>query len=114
LRATILVAIVRRIVESGVDYFRRPHMQTATHRRQTQVTLPELALIGGTRALIGGGLGLLLADRVAPAPRRAIGWTLLAVGALTTIPLAFEVLGSDHAPSPATVEHPAPASAPVA
>ena len=75
-------------------------MQIA-HRRHAQVTLPELALIAGTRALIGGGLGLLLADRVAPAPRKAIGWTLLAVGALSTIPLAMEVLGANHkSPTP--------------
>ena len=71
-------------------------MHTAIHTRQRQVTLPELALIAGTRALMGGGLGLLLADRVAPAPRKAIGWTLLAVGALSTIPLAMEVLGRDQ------------------
>jgi hypothetical protein len=55
--------------------------------------LPELALIGGTRAALGMGLGLLLADRFAPEQRRAVGWTLLFVGALTTIPLALEVLG---------------------
>ena len=85
-------------------------MQTA-HRRQARVTLPELALIGGTRALIGGGLGLLLADRMAPAPRKAIGWTLLAVGALSTIPLAMEVLGADHmSPTPSADGHMAPAN----
>jgi hypothetical protein len=61
--------------------------------REATVTLPELALIGGTRAALGAGLGLLLADRFSDGQRRAIGWTLFLVGALTTIPLAFEVLG---------------------
>ncbi len=61
--------------------------------RETHVSLPELALIAGTRAALGAGIGLLLADRLAPDQRRAAGWTLLLFGALTTIPLAFEVLG---------------------
>ena len=56
------------------------------------ITLPELALIGGTRAALGAGIGLLLADRLNNDQRRAVGWTLFAVGALTTIPLAASVL----------------------
>jgi hypothetical protein len=63
------------------------------HARKTQITLPELGLIVGTRVILGGGIGLLLADRLGTSERRAVGWTLLTVGALTTIPLAFEVLG---------------------
>jgi hypothetical protein len=61
--------------------------------REASITLPELALVGGTRALLGAGVGLLLADRFPQAQRRAIGWTLLLVGALTTVPLALEILG---------------------
>jgi hypothetical protein len=61
--------------------------------RETRVTIPELALIAGTRAMAGFGLGLLLADCLSEEKRRAIGWTLLLVGGLTTIPLAFEVFG---------------------
>jgi hypothetical protein len=57
------------------------------------VTLPELALIGGTRVALGAGLGFLLADRLSEGQRKAVGWTLLLVGAVSTIPLAFEVLG---------------------
>jgi uncharacterized membrane protein YfcA len=62
--------------------------------RDLHVTLPELALVAGTRAMLGAGLGLLLADRLPESQRKAVGWTLLLVGAATTIPLAFEVLGS--------------------
>ena len=61
--------------------------------RETRISLPELVLVAGTRALLGAGLGLLLADRLNPDERRAVGWTLFMVGALTTIPLAAEVLG---------------------
>jgi hypothetical protein len=64
--------------------------------RETQITLPELALIAGSRAALGAGLGLLLADRFAEGQRKAVGWTLLLIGALSTVPLAFEVLGRLH------------------
>jgi hypothetical protein len=56
------------------------------------VTLPEIALIAGTRAALGGGLGLLLADRLSAEQRRAVGWTLLTVGVLSTFPLAAHVI----------------------
>jgi hypothetical protein len=61
--------------------------------RETRITLPELALVAGTRALLGAGIGLLLADRLNDDQRRAVGWALFLIGALTTVPLAFEVLG---------------------
>ena len=32
--------------------------------RETRISLPELALVAGTRALLGAGIGLLLADRL--------------------------------------------------
>src|SRR5437764_1761011 len=68
--------------------------------RESRITLPELALIAGTRAALGAGLGLLLADRLPEGQRRAIGWTLLLVGAVSTVPLAFEVFGGLHSPTP--------------
>jgi len=59
--------------------------------RQTVLTIPELALVVGTRAAAGLGLGLLLADHL-PAPvRRPIGWTLVLVGLVSTLPLAIDV-----------------------
>lgn len=61
--------------------------------RRTQITLPELGLIAGTRAALGAGIGLLLADRIPDRERKAVGWTLLLVGVVTTIPLAIEVFG---------------------
>lgn len=61
--------------------------------KETRLTLPELALIAGTRAAAGAGLGLLLANRLSESQRRAVGWTLLLVGAISTVPLALEVFG---------------------
>jgi hypothetical protein len=57
-----------------------------------QITLPKLGLIAGTRAALGAGAALLLADRLNPEQRRAVGWTLLAVGVLTTFPLVADVI----------------------
>ena len=56
------------------------------------VTLPEIGLIAGTRAALGAGIGLLVADRLNDDQRRAVGWTLLAVGVLSTIPLFAHVM----------------------
>jgi hypothetical protein len=60
--------------------------------RPRTVTIPELALIAGTRVALGAGIGLLAADRLNDDQRRAVGWTLLGVGVITTIPLVAEVL----------------------
>jgi hypothetical protein len=64
--------------------------------RETHLTLPELALIAGTRAALGAGVALLLGDRLAPGERRALGWGLFLLGAVTTIPLAVEVFGKSR------------------
>ena len=66
--------------------------------REAHVTLPELAMIAGTRAVLGAGLGLLLADRLPDVQRKAVGWTLLLIGVVITIPLAIEVLGKVPGP----------------
>ena len=58
---------------------------------KTELPLPELVLVVATRALLGAGLGLLLADRVNTDQRRAVGWALVAIGVVTTIPAALMV-----------------------
>ena len=64
--------------------------------------LPETIAALEARAVeLGAGLGLLLADRLSDYQRRAVGWTLFLIGALTTIPLAFEVLGKSRPAAPA-------------
>lgn len=60
--------------------------------KKTELTLPELALIGGTRGLLGAGVALLLAGKLKEDQRKAIGWTLFLIGAISTIPLAIDVL----------------------
>jgi multisubunit Na+/H+ antiporter MnhB subunit len=66
--------------------------------RQILLTIPEVAFIAGTRGALGAGLGLLASGRMTQSRRRAIGWGLLAFGALATIPAAKRVLGQRSIP----------------
>jgi hypothetical protein len=67
--------------------------------KQVLLTIPEIGLIAGTRAAGAAGLALLLGDRMNPEQRRAVGWTLLAVGVVTTVPLVAQVFGKYHSGS---------------
>jgi hypothetical protein len=58
-----------------------------------ELQLPELALVAATRGMLGAGLGLLLADKLSAEQRKSVGWTLVGVGVLTTIPLAMLIFG---------------------
>ena len=60
--------------------------------RERSLTIPEIMLIGGTRVALGAGIGLLLGERLTNDQRKGAGWALLAVGALTTIPLVMGIL----------------------
>jgi len=57
------------------------------------LTFPALLLLVGTRALLGAGIALLVSKRLSDPQRETAGLVLTAVGILTTIPLACEVLG---------------------
>ncbi len=59
-----------------------------------EVTLPELAFVASTRAAGAAGAALLLADSLGPRQRRVLGWSLLAVGLVTTIPIACALVGA--------------------
>ncbi len=55
---------------------------------------PDLALIALTRGLLGIGIGLVLSEKLNRDQRKAMGWALIGVGVLTTIPLVAQVFGS--------------------
>jgi hypothetical protein len=61
--------------------------------RNLVLTPPLLGFVVGTRAALGFGLGLLLADRIPEARRHRLAVTLIALGAATTIPAAMAVFG---------------------
>jgi hypothetical protein len=56
-----------------------------------KVTGPELALIAGTRGMLGAGIGLLAAGRLSDDHRRVVGRLLLVIGVISTIPLAMQL-----------------------
>src|SRR6266496_836470 len=58
---------------------------------QKIVTVPDIILIAGTRVALGVGIGLLVSKRLREKTREGAGWALLAIGALTTIPLALKL-----------------------
>lgn len=53
-----------------------------------------LGLAVGTRAMLAAGVAFLLADNLSVERRRAAGWTLAAIGVLTTLPIAWQIFGS--------------------
>ena len=55
------------------------------------VSVPNLVLLIGTRVALGIGIGLLIAGRLDQTTRRAVGRTLMLVGALTTIPIGLSM-----------------------
>jgi hypothetical protein len=57
------------------------------------MTIPELILIAGTRVALDVGIGLLIADKFTDHERKAAGWALLGVGALSTVPIVAGILG---------------------
>ncbi|HKC64087.1 MAG TPA: hypothetical protein VKB86_10635 [Pyrinomonadaceae bacterium] len=61
--------------------------------KKSELTLPEIGLIAGTRGMLGAGIALLLSDKLEAKQRKAVGWTLFLIGTITTIPLAMNVLG---------------------
>ncbi|HVT90133.1 MAG TPA: hypothetical protein VHD56_14865 [Tepidisphaeraceae bacterium] len=70
------------------------------------ISLPQLGLIAGTRAALGAGAGLLLADRLSRQQRRSIGMTLLAVGILTTFPLVADLVSRNYRRNESVSEKP--------
>ena len=58
------------------------------------LNLPTLGFIVSTRAALGVGIGLLMSERIPAQRRRAIGATLVAIGAATTVPAAMAVIRS--------------------
>jgi hypothetical protein len=63
-----------------------------------EVSVPELGFVAATRGIGGAGIGLLVASALPPDVRRALGWTLLAIGVLTTVPIAASVISRQRHP----------------
>jgi hypothetical protein len=74
--------VISGAIDKGVFYF----------MRHVSLNIPEIGFIAGTRAALGAGIGLILADKFKSEHRKRIGWMLLAIGAVTTVPIAVKVV----------------------
>jgi hypothetical protein len=70
-----------------------PELTETFYVKEIRLTRPELAFIIATRAMIGAGIALLLADRLSLEQRKAVGSTLTLVGLVTTIPAVWAIFG---------------------
>lgn len=59
--------------------------------KHANLPLREIEMIACTRAVLGVGLGLLLADKFPQPTRKQFAWALFLFGTLTTIPLRYDV-----------------------
>ncbi|HEY4281733.1 MAG TPA: hypothetical protein VGM62_01630 [Chthoniobacterales bacterium] len=59
--------------------------------KKVTLALPELGLIAMTRAVLGVGIGLLLAGTLDRRAARSVGMALVVVGVVTTVPLVLRV-----------------------
>jgi hypothetical protein len=60
--------------------------------RYANLPVPEIEMIAGTRAVLGIGLGVLIADKFSQLTRNRLGWAFFLIGVLTTVPLRRDVL----------------------
>jgi len=56
------------------------------------VPIPFIGAVAATRGMLGLGAGLLLAQSLSDRRRTTVGWTLVAIGVLSTLPLAAHVI----------------------
>jgi len=61
--------------------------------KEKTLTIPEIALFGGTRVALGAGIGLMISNRLNKDQRKAAGLALLGVGVATTIPIVATLIG---------------------
>ena len=59
--------------------------------KRITLTLPEIGLIALTRGALGVGIGLLLSNVLEKNERRSAGLALVAIGALTTVPILLRL-----------------------
>src|SRR5438876_839281 len=67
------------------------YVQGEFSMKSVVLNLPTFGFIVSTRTALGVGIGLLISERLPAQRRRAVGTTLIAIGAATTIPAVMAV-----------------------
>lgn len=60
--------------------------------RQVKLPIAELAAIAATRAMGAAGAALLASPKLPDRRRRRVGFVLLAIGIVTTVPFIIDVI----------------------
>jgi putative Ca2+/H+ antiporter (TMEM165/GDT1 family) len=74
---------------------KRRHMKRERIKR-VELPGPEIGILAATRAMLGAGVGLLVAGKLSERQRKVIGRTLFLIGGLSTIPLARDIVRRMH------------------
>src|SRR4051812_44252673 len=74
---------------SAAPFPRRNSPQPMKH---VELPIAELFGIAITRGILGAGIALLFGDRLARNHRQMLGLILTAIGVLSTVPFAYDVL----------------------
>ena len=69
------------------------------HVKHVELPGPEIGILAVTRAMLGAGVGLMVADKLSERQRKVIGRTLFLIGVLSTIPLAKDIARRMHTTS---------------
>jgi hypothetical protein len=73
--------------------------------KKVLLDLPMLGFVIGTRAALAAGVALVVSERLGAPRRRALGLTLVAIGAATTIPAAISVVRGSRRAQAGSVVH---------
>jgi hypothetical protein len=69
------------------------------HVKRVELPVPEIGILAVTRAMLGAGVGLMVAEKLSERQRRVIGRTLFLIGVLSTIPLVKDIARRMHTTS---------------
>jgi hypothetical protein len=67
----------------------KTRLQLGPRLTENNLTIPEIALIAGTRVALGVGIGLLLSEKLNKDQRRGSGFALFGLGVLSTVPIVL-------------------------
>ena len=66
------------------------------HVKRVELPVPEIGILAVTRAMLGAGVGLMVAEKLSERQRKVIGRTLFLIGVLSTIPLVKDIARRMH------------------
>lgn len=60
--------------------------------KRATLSIPEIGIIAATRGMLAAGAALMIAERIPKERRKMIALLLIAVGVISTVPLATDVI----------------------